>query len=657
MRKPLRLRTALSLVAFSTLLVADAQNVGINTSGAAPDAKAILDVDVSALGTKKGMLIPRMTRAERLALTSGAPLGVADRGLWVYQTDDASPYDPKEAHGFFIFDGSAWGRIGHGRSAWNLTGNGNVTASNLLGTLSTSPTLGKPFALRSVNPQTPAPQLFIAGDVTTTGGMVGLNNATPVERLDVGGGIRVSGTSLGNSEGDIVYGSNGATPAYNWHYGNIDGTANGWRRMENAEVFVPATPNNYPKDTLACPSTPVTGSVTRGVIGGPSTNLVPFRTAFTETVSFDRGFRSQIIYRSDELTAAGLCPGIITAIAFNALSNENTAAQIRITLRMWNTSLNQFGSSWDDNAQTPASIVFAPSNVLIATGAVVFNFTTPFNWTGGNIVLDVSGTRAAGANGLNPSVSSEVTSYPSIRYFNVSNGAQNIPLTGDNIDDNPLTPSPPLSASNFTNGTQRPVTTFTGNVKATTYVNGSAPYILYSGAVMVDSMADPLNTWAATNFRGPGTIRARLAAFDGTTRLSDHVFDRYFDGAVRPEDQQAAQNYDYVGLPQLKEYLATERHLPNMPSRTEWERHGARSIGELQTGLWETVETQALHIIELEKDLGALEALAFDDKDLDADKAQALIADIQGSARLTEQQKLHLTNAVRARITPNMPGK
>jgi hypothetical protein len=52
-------------------------NVGINPTGAQPDASAALDV----VATDKGLLIPRMTTVQRLAIVNPA------NGLMVYDTD------------------------------------------------------------------------------------------------------------------------------------------------------------------------------------------------------------------------------------------------------------------------------------------------------------------------------------------------------------------------------------------------------------------------------------------------------------------------------------------------------------------------------------------------------------------------------------------
>ncbi len=63
MRKSLRflLLSALFTCAFQS---AYAQNTAINVTGAAPNTKAILDVDVAGItGAKRGMLVPRMSFA------------------------------------------------------------------------------------------------------------------------------------------------------------------------------------------------------------------------------------------------------------------------------------------------------------------------------------------------------------------------------------------------------------------------------------------------------------------------------------------------------------------------------------------------------------------------------------------------------------------
>ncbi len=77
MRTPLRYRQFLVPFALALCSVASAQSVGISTNAAVPNTNAILDIDASALGTKRGLLIPRMTAAQRLAI----PITAADNAV------------------------------------------------------------------------------------------------------------------------------------------------------------------------------------------------------------------------------------------------------------------------------------------------------------------------------------------------------------------------------------------------------------------------------------------------------------------------------------------------------------------------------------------------------------------------------------------------
>jgi hypothetical protein len=96
-----------------------AQNVGLNADGSVPDASAILDMKA----TDKGVLVPRMTAAQRTAIASPAI------GLLVYQT--SVPV------GFYYYDGTAWAPIA-ASSGWNLTGNA-VNATDFMGTTTNEP--------------------------------------------------------------------------------------------------------------------------------------------------------------------------------------------------------------------------------------------------------------------------------------------------------------------------------------------------------------------------------------------------------------------------------------------------------------------------------------------------------------------------------------
>ncbi len=91
MKTKIYLKILLAVI-FLLPILTMAQGVAINDDDSDADPSAILDVK----STDKGMLIPRMTEAERDAINGGSPA----TGLMIYQTDS----DP----GFYYYDGSTW---------------------------------------------------------------------------------------------------------------------------------------------------------------------------------------------------------------------------------------------------------------------------------------------------------------------------------------------------------------------------------------------------------------------------------------------------------------------------------------------------------------------------------------------------------------------
>jgi hypothetical protein len=88
---------------------------GIGTT--TPDSSSLLEIK----STAKGILIPRMTQAQRNAITRPAT------GLLIYQTN-ATP-------GFYYYNGSAWTAVTQKTKGWSLTGNsGTNPSTNFIGT-------------------------------------------------------------------------------------------------------------------------------------------------------------------------------------------------------------------------------------------------------------------------------------------------------------------------------------------------------------------------------------------------------------------------------------------------------------------------------------------------------------------------------------------
>ncbi|QJX46777.1 hypothetical protein HMJ29_07420 [Hymenobacter taeanensis] len=97
---------SLSALTFS----ARAQSVGVGTT--TPDPNAALDISAGT-GNNKGLLIPRVTEAQRIAITTTTP------GMLVFQTNGAQP-------GFWYFQNNVWVALPSGTttsSAWQRAGN------------------------------------------------------------------------------------------------------------------------------------------------------------------------------------------------------------------------------------------------------------------------------------------------------------------------------------------------------------------------------------------------------------------------------------------------------------------------------------------------------------------------------------------------------
>lgn len=106
--------------------------VAINTDGTDADSSAMLDVR----STDKGMLVPRMTAAERDSIASPAS------GLLVYVSDDSN---------FYFYNGIVWGKLG-GASDGDWIINGNNMSSSVAGNV-------------GINQPNPAQKLDVNGTV------------------------------------------------------------------------------------------------------------------------------------------------------------------------------------------------------------------------------------------------------------------------------------------------------------------------------------------------------------------------------------------------------------------------------------------------------------------------------------------------------------
>ncbi|MCF8423658.1 MAG: hypothetical protein K9H41_04880 [Bacteroidia bacterium] len=165
----MKLKFLLSALSFVAVLqTTTAQNVGINSSGTAPNVDAMLDI----VSTTKGLLIPRMTSTQRIAIAA-----TPATGLLVYDIT---------LNNFYYFDGSSWVLLATGaNSDWKLTGNASTSPStNFLGT-----TDAQDLVFKTNNTE----KMRIL-----SGGNVGIGTSAPGQLLEVNGGNILAWKYAGN---------------------------------------------------------------------------------------------------------------------------------------------------------------------------------------------------------------------------------------------------------------------------------------------------------------------------------------------------------------------------------------------------------------------------------------------------------------------------
>ncbi|MBL7934647.1 MAG: tail fiber domain-containing protein [Bacteroidia bacterium] len=131
---------ALLFILFS--MSAFSQNVGINSTGATPNASAMLDVDVSSLAAnaKKGLLIPRVALASRIDVST---IPSPATSLLVYNTFTSAVATASDnvTPGFYYYDGAKWNAFSaNDGKDWSLLGNAStVDGTNFIGTTDNIP--------------------------------------------------------------------------------------------------------------------------------------------------------------------------------------------------------------------------------------------------------------------------------------------------------------------------------------------------------------------------------------------------------------------------------------------------------------------------------------------------------------------------------------
>ena len=111
--------------------IVKSQNIGISSTGATPDASAMLDI----VATDKGLLVPRVALT---ATNSASPVASPTTSLLVYNTATAGTAPNNVLPGYYYWGGSSWIALVTTitpTTNWSLTGNSGTTAgTNFIGT-------------------------------------------------------------------------------------------------------------------------------------------------------------------------------------------------------------------------------------------------------------------------------------------------------------------------------------------------------------------------------------------------------------------------------------------------------------------------------------------------------------------------------------------
>ncbi|MBS1582984.1 MAG: hypothetical protein JST66_12370 [Bacteroidetes bacterium] len=674
--------------------MAQNNNIGINSTGAAPAAQAILDVS----STTKGMLIPRLTAAQRLAL-------VPVNGLTVYQTDAST--------GFYYYSStySAWFRQNGPANAWDIWGTDPVNSvTDFFGTTDNQPVVFKTNNIERMR--------FMG----TTGYLgVGAAPNLPVEQLDVSSAIRIwPQTQISGTPGtSAVYSANITGPGsimyqkdtymstattsdlttwpllFKGHWGNIGpvspyvntGTSTvaahtgGWRRLENdyTEVF---NTNYTQQGTLTCANGTV--EIPQGIAAGVTTQdpiISPYSHSGIRT-------RHQYLFRAAELnaeagqlagnpTTGGFCAGQpINQIAFYVGAGTTTTRPWGpgvITLKHAAAGLNDLSAGFDNSLDlAQACGTFTGTYPATIGGWDVFNLSSNFVWNGtDNVIVEI----------VIVSSSTTVTNPPAVKYALSTggfiataskNGTTATPVQGCTVPGPAGSCGAGVAAAGMTwasacgggdipanKSASRPVIRFGGVVSSITApVPGIGNYIRYYGGLIAETTtnglpwgrrtpANPVNN-GYYSFRGPGTVSAEKGIYDNGVRLNDHVFDRAFDGQVSPSDADLFGAQRNLSIPDMADFTRMNRHLPTMKGRASWAGEGGFGLGDLTNQLWTTAETQALYMTTLHDRLNVLEMLS-DDRPLSTDESALAREAVRAMATLSEAEKALLLTHLQSR--------
>lgn len=153
-----------------------AQNLGVNATGATPNASSIIDLNTGNTFTSpngKGLLPPNVALT---SITDAVTVTSPAVSLLVYNSATVGTGSAAVVPGYYYWDGSKWVRLQTSAGAaqdWSLIGNAGTTAgTNFLGTTDAQDVVVKTNAIENMR-------------ILNTNGYVGIGTVAPVRKLHV----------------------------------------------------------------------------------------------------------------------------------------------------------------------------------------------------------------------------------------------------------------------------------------------------------------------------------------------------------------------------------------------------------------------------------------------------------------------------------------
>lgn len=611
------------LLAAISCTVVKAQSVGIGTSS--PNASAALDI-VSPLNNK-GLLIPRMTSGQRLAVTVSA----ATAGLMVYETTTSS---------FWFYNGSVWNQIGTGGvSPWTVSGT-NIYNSNTgnVGIGTSSPTYKFHVAGNNIllNGTNPIFQLQQAG--VNTGYLQASSNDLKI------------GTNSGNGSGKTIIRMDGTDRVFIDSIGQVgigrsapayDLDINGNQRIQSTSTVTKSVLSMYANPYLGIDPNGTGSSYIsffnfNSIGGGNYDYTSKYKLEFEGGVSerlkmYHASYPNQFVLDKDGDVGINTLPAEKLHVVGNILlQNGNPLLKLKttsaITTAKTGIQFNGPSSNFANISYTEGALFLSGRDTTV-TGNVVPDLVLNSGNTGLGTATPTEKLHLIGnvlVNYINPTIQLQNSAVDK-GFMQLNGNDLRIGTNSSNINGKFVVRTAAGDQFFVDNAGYVGIGVAGAGAEARVHVGtGLGVSLTSNGYMMLGNTASSnvvfdnneiqarnnSNAVSLTLQRSGGSVRIGGTPVPSGYKLA-------IDGKVICEELKVklassgwpdyvfADNYKLSSLTEIEKFINLHKHLPNIPSAVEVEKNGIE-VGDMQKKIIEKIEELTLYIIQLEKQVAEL---------------------------------------------------